>query len=223
MQEPNRSASRRATPFVIYLVAFFVVWSTVWVAGVYPWAVRRLGDATLAYALVNLAFRFAIWVLPVFWYLRVVDRVDPFEYLRLRLRWRRGVAVGVAVSCINFALAAWRYGWPHWHHANITWNSILSTSILIGFFEEIPFRGFMLQKLEEGFGFWIAATISSVLFVGIHVPGWVLYGKLNASNVAFVMVFGMIMALLFRYTRSLWAPVVAHSLNDFISAVLFHL
>ncbi len=80
----------------------------------------------------------------------------------------------------------------------------------------------MLQKLEERFAFWMAATISSVLFVGIHIPGWALLGTLNASSIAFVFVFGMIMAIVFRFSKSLWAPVVAHSLNNFISGVLFH-
>jgi membrane protease YdiL (CAAX protease family) len=30
-----------------------------------------------------------------------------------------------------------------------------------------------------------------------------------------------VMVLLLRYTKSLWAPIVSHSLNDFMSAVLF--
>jgi uncharacterized protein len=80
----------------------------------------------------------------------------------------------------------------------------------------------MLQKLEERFGFWIAAAISSIFFVGIHIPGWALLGTVNASNIAFVFVFAMIMAFVFRFSKSLWAPIVAHSLNDFISGVLFH-
>lgn len=213
---------RRAARFVFYIIGFFVAWPALWVWGVYPWAVRRLGDATLAFALAGIFFRFAIWVVPVFLYLRFVDRVDPFEYLRLRLHWRRGVASGVVVGLIDFTLNACRYGWPHWHHAYLTWNSVLSTSILIGFFEEVPFRGFMLQKLEEWFSFWTAAVISSVLFVAIHLPGWVMLGMLNLANVAFVFALGMIMAILLRYTKSLWAPFVAHSLNDFISGVLFH-
>jgi membrane protease YdiL (CAAX protease family) len=30
------------------------------------------------------------------------------------------------------------------------------------------------------------------------------------------------MALLFLFAKSLWAPIISHSFNDFISAVLFH-
>lgn len=220
MKNSAAGTTRRATHFVAYVVLFFAAWTSVWVRAVYPWAVRNLGEATLAYALVNLLFRFAIWVFPVFWYLRVVDCVDPFEYLRLRSHWRRGVAAGLLVSIANFFCNVLRFGWPHPHPANFIWNSMLSTSILIGVFEEIPFRGFMLRKLEERFSFWTAATISSVLFVGIHVPGWMLLGTFNVLIAIFIFVFGMIMALLLRWSKSLWAPIVAHSLNDFISGVL---
>jgi len=55
---------------------FYLAWTFVWVYGVYPWANRTIGDETLVYALINIVFRFAIWVLPVFGDLRYVDRVD---------------------------------------------------------------------------------------------------------------------------------------------------
>jgi membrane protease YdiL (CAAX protease family) len=38
-----------------------------------------------------------------------------------------------------------------------------------------------------------------------------------------VFVFGFVMALAFRYSRSLWAPIIAHSANDFLTFVLFRL
>ena len=37
----------------------------------------------------------------------------------------------------------------------MTWNSVLDTSLGIGFFEEIPFRGFILQKLGARMNFWL--------------------------------------------------------------------
>ena len=71
----------------------------------------------------------------------------------------------------------------------LTWNSVLVISILVGFFEEIPFRGFILQKLQERFDFWTAVVISSLLFVGAHIPGWIMLGSLTAYNAGYIFAF----------------------------------
>jgi membrane protease YdiL (CAAX protease family) len=213
---------RPLTPFAVYLIVFPAVWTVAWVYGLYPWAVSRLGDTTPAYALVNISCRLAIWVLPVFWYLRYVDHVDPVEYLQLSHHWKRGLTYGVILAGINFAGILVQTPPAKWHGPYITWNSILSTSILIGFFEEIPFRGFILQKLEERTSFWVAAIISSLLFAAIHIPGWIRFGALTTYNAVSVFIFGVVMAIVFRYSKSLWAPIIAHSLNDFVSGVLIH-
>jgi hypothetical protein len=214
---------KRARSFIGYLAVFYLAWTFVWVYGVYPWASRTIGDATLAYAIINVVFRLLIWVLPVFWYLRYVDRVDALEYLKLVHRWKRGVVIGVAISVFNYLGTRARLGPPDWGSVHLTWNSALGTSILVGVFEEVPFRGFVLQKLQEQFDFVTSTAISSLLFVGVHVPGWIMLGSLTAYNAVYIFVFGAIMAILFRYSRSLWAPIVSHSLNDCLSHVIFHI
>jgi CAAX protease family protein len=210
-------------PFIGYLVFFYFAWTFVWVYGVYPWATRAVGNATFVYALINIVFRLAIWVLPVFGYLRYVDHVDVLEYLRLKRHWKRGIVVGLALTVINILGTTARLGPPEWSRAYVTWNSVLGTSILVGVFEEIPFRGFVLRKLQERFDFWTATAISSMLFVGAHVPGWIMLGSLTAHNVIYIFAFGAAMAIVFRYSQSLWAPIVTHSLNDCLSNVLFHI
>ena len=210
-------------PFIGYLSFFFLAWTFVWVYGVYPWAVQTIGTETLIYALINFAFRLLIWVLPVVLYLRYIDKVQVVEYLQLKQHWRRGVILGLALSVINFLGTMARIGPPVWSSAHVSWNSILGTSMLVGVFEEIPFRGFMLRKLQERFGFVTALVISSMLFVGVHLPGWIMLGTLTAYNIVFVFVFGAAMAILFRYSQSLWAPIITHSLNDGLSHVIFHI
>ena len=212
---------KRFGPFAVYLVLFFGVW-TAWGYLIYP-RVDALGSATLAYACVSIGFRLLVWVLPVFLYLRFVDGTNPVEYLKLREHWKRGLLVGLAVSVLNFAGTWARFGRPHLSAQYVTWNSVVGTSFLIGFVEEIPFRGFVLQKFEERFGFWVANLISSLLFLGVHLPGWISLHLLNAPTVVSVFVFGAVMAILFKLSKSLWACIVAHSLNDFISFVLFHI
>jgi uncharacterized protein len=214
---------RRSTPglvpFFVYLVVFFAAW-TGYVLWVYPW-LRSLGEASLWYALLNIALRLTLWVLPVWWYLRRVDRVDPLEFLQLKRNWKRGVLVGLALGLLIF-LGTWlRHGPPRPDRQSVTWNSLLCTSVLIGFIEEIPFRGFILQKLTGWVGFWAANLLSSLLFLAIHLPGWLALGGFRVETALTIFIFGALMALVLRYSRSLWGCILAHSLNDCISAVLF--
>jgi membrane protease YdiL (CAAX protease family) len=202
------------------VLLFNAVW-TAWVLLGYP-RLRALGEQTLEYALINLAVRALIWVLPVFLYLRYVDRVDPLVYLKLRQHWLRGVLFGLGFAVIILLLSLVQHGWPHPRSGALTWNSVLSTSLLIGFVEEIPYRGFVLQKLYECMSRTSAVVISSLLFVAIHLPGWISLHLFTVPILIFVFVFGVLMALLFLVARSLWAPMISHSLNDFFSAVLFH-
>lgn len=205
--------------FLAYVVAFHAAW-TAWVYWLYP-HLRNLGEATLLYALVNVSVRLLVWVLPVWIYLRYIDDERPAEYLKLTANWRRGVGVGLAVTLLNFVGSALRSGAPHLDVHALTWNNVLSTSILIGFIEEVPYRGFMLQKLQERMPFWSANLLSSLLFLSIHLPGWILLRMFDPAVAISVFIFGVVMAVIFHYSRSLWSVVIAHSLNDFLSVVVF--
>jgi membrane protease YdiL (CAAX protease family) len=46
-------------------------------------------------------------------------------------------------------------------------------------------------------------------------------GSLKANNVVYIFAFGVVMAIILKYSRPLWAPIVMHSLNDGLSNILF--
>ncbi len=209
-------------PFVAYVAAFHLAWAA-WPYFGYPRLTAALGEKTLAYALANLGIRILVWIVPVFLYLRFVDGVDPLRYLKLTGHVRRGIVVAAVLTLVNFLGSALRFGLPHPTMDRVTWNSVLGTSLLVGFIEEIPYRGFILQKLNERVDFWLANLISSLLFLAIHLPGWTALHMLRADTAVTVFVFGFVMALAFRYSRSLWAPIITHSANDFLTFVLFRL
>ena len=210
---------RRLAPFLVYVLAFHTLWVG-WAYGIYPW-LTRLGETTLSYALVNVGLRLLIWVVPVFAYLRWVDGVDPLAYLKLKHDWQRGLLVGLAFTGVNALLSLARFGVPHPGLQSLSWNSVLSTSLMIGVIEEIPYRGFMLQKLQERAPFWVANLLTSLLFVCIHLPGWLALHLLGVEPVVFVFVFSILMGVLFQYSRSLWSVILAHSSNDFLANVIF--
>ena len=207
-----------ASPFLVYVIVFHLAWIG-WPFIIYP-RLTAIGETTLLYAIVNIALRLLIWIVPVWLYIRLIDGVDPFHYLKLR-RFGRGAMVGMALTALNFLGSLARFGAPHVALHRLTWNAVLGTSLLVGLIEEIPYRGFILQKLEERIGFQRANLITSILFVSIHLPGWVALHALRADVVTTVFILSIVFGLAFQYTGSLWAAVVTHSGNDFLSFVIF--
>lgn len=206
-------------PFVLYIIGFHLAWIA-WPFVVYPRLIA-IGDTTLTYAILNIGLRLLFWVAPVWLYLRFVDRADPVDYLKLRLHVRRGAIVAIALTALNLIGSIARFGPPHPSLHRITWNSVLGTSLLVGFIEEIPYRGFILQKLGERVDFWLANLITSLLFVSIHLPGWVALHTLRADVSFTIFVLSLVFGAAFRYSGSLWAAILTHSGNDFVSFVLF--
>jgi CAAX protease family protein len=216
-----RSPNRPLAPFLLYVVAFHVLWIA-WPFVIYP-RLLAVGNTTLTYAALNLTFRFLFWIAPVLIYLRYVDGVDPVAYLKLSDNVRRGVVVAIVLTAVNVIGTFARFGPPHLSMQRVNWNSMLGTSFFIGFIEEIPYRGFMLQKFAERMNFWLATLITSLLFVSIHLPGWIALHMLKAGAVVSIFVFGVVMAIAFKYSKSLWAPIITHSANDCLSFVIFGL
>jgi membrane protease YdiL (CAAX protease family) len=204
--------------FALYLVGFFGAW-TAYVLWLYPLVVG-LGEGSLALAAAGIGVRLLIWLAPVLLMLAQNDRVAPLRALGLVEHWQRGVRVGVALAVLLFAASWMRFGWPTAPY--LTWSSLLGTSIGVGFFEEIPFRGYILQKLATRMNFWLANLLTSLLFVGVHLPGWLSLHLFSWPLAANIIVFGFVMGILFRITRSLWSCIITHDANDFVSFVLFH-
>ena len=72
--------------------------------------------------------------------------------------------------------------------------------------EEFIFRGFLLQRWAVRWNLPVGIMASSVLF-----------GILHVNNPLGLTMFGVIMALLYIRTRSLWVPIIAHALNNIVA------
>ena len=89
--------------------------------------------------------------------------------------------------------------------------------LLVGFFEEFTFRGYMQTVLGERIGFWPAAVILSVLFGAVHFlnggESWV--GALMAAA------FGIVSCLALERTGSLWLSIGMHAGFDYAETFIF--
>jgi len=87
----------------------------------------------------------------------------------------------------------------------------LIAMLLVGLAEEYVFRGYALQALWRGAGFWPAALISTALFAGAHLSK----PHENAIDIGMIFILGVLLCLSVRVTGSLWWAVGWHAAFDF--------
>lgn len=137
----------------------------------------------------------------------------PLRELAVRDMFTLGLAGLLAgallISLVVFVL--WLAGSYHVTGTNpdVDWlPAVLLTGIGAGVFEEIVARGILFRTLEEGLGTWWALAISAVFFGAAHIfnPGATLW-----SSLAIAIEAGILLALLYHVTRSLWPCIGLHA------------
>jgi membrane protease YdiL (CAAX protease family) len=93
-------------------------------------------------------------------------------------------------------------------------------TLLIGFVEEVYFRGLMLQALKPR-GMWQATVFISLLFgmshaLNLFAGAAPLYTLLQLG---YATAFGLAFAALVWVTGLIWPVIVAHALTDFAAAL----
>ena len=89
--------------------------------------------------------------------------------------------------------------------------------LLVGFFEEFAFRGFLQATLQRSLGRWPAAILLSAGFGAIHLPN--LGGAWVGALVA--MAFGLLGVFSLQRTGSLWFIIGAHAALDWSLAFFY--
>jgi membrane protease YdiL (CAAX protease family) len=87
----------------------------------------------------------------------------------------------------------------------------LVAMVFVGVTEEYFFRGYALQSLWRGAGFWPAALITTALFAGLHL----VKPHENVIDIGMIFVLGLIICISVRITGSLWWAVGWHAAFDF--------
>jgi uncharacterized protein len=95
---------------------------------------------------------------------------------------------------------------------------LLTMGIAAGIAEETICRGVLYRITEEGLGTWWALAISALFFGGAHL------GNPNAtvwSALAIAIEAGILLALVYNLTRSLWAVIGLHAAWNFSEGTIY--
>lgn len=80
--------------------------------------------------------------------------------------------------------------------------------------EEMFFRGFVFSGLRRSTSLWPAAFVSGLIWGSLHL------GAGNPGVAIQLSIFGVILAWLYERSGTLWAPIIAHAINNSIAFTL---
>jgi membrane protease YdiL (CAAX protease family) len=92
--------------------------------------------------------------------------------------------------------------------------SFLSVAIFVPVSEELYFRGLLHRLFQPYFKFWPRVLLSSTLFALAH------FDSLGVAASSFVM--GVVIAIAYEKTRSLWLPIAIHMTTNGIAMVILY-
>lgn len=216
---PKPKKVRKIWFLLLYTPCFFAVQS----AYAYTYAQTYYLRSSI---FLQISFRLATWTLPVLICI-AVSHENPFDYLKMMRKAGKGflwgTALGAGLILLNVISAFLLKGYVAFNF-NIGLELWLKSVILVGFSEEILFRGFFLQKYAEIAGFWKSNTTCAALFMLVHIIGWGFLGQLILPHIlksaVYIFVFALAQGVVLKKTDSLWACIIIHSVNNMLSLVL---
>ena len=199
--------------YTLIVIGFWTIWC--FLMAVWP--------QIFALPAVRAIARVSIVFIPAVTFYFMGNREKPiYDYFLLRDHWVKGVVVGVGFAILYFSIFLWRnvdFGQSAFHLPvgfSIWFNFIVGSP----FAEEIFFRGLLLQELKTVMGTTKATLLSAFAFGLLHLPQWLILDNLHGVELLslFITIFtyGIIFALLVNLTKSLWAALIPHWINNFI-------
>jgi membrane protease YdiL (CAAX protease family) len=161
--------------------------------------------------------------------------LDKRSFASIGFKWEpstalRDVLAGIVITFVMMGLiflAMSALGWVQFQ--SFAWNTdpipvvagqtllFFAIFILVGFNEELLFRGYQLQTITSGLNIFWGLAISSAIFGGLHLS------NPNATWVSAVGIFfaGLFLAYGFVRTGQLWLSIGLHLGWNFFEGIVF--
>ncbi|HSE61275.1 MAG TPA: type II CAAX endopeptidase family protein [Candidatus Saccharimonadales bacterium] len=207
--------------FGVYF-ALMLTWTLAWVLKVNldaqnDWLAASTGS--FVYWTTAKAF---IWIAPAIALMRLSGRslreVCNFPNWKSWLKWGGGIGLLIALSGF---IPKYLHNQPLFP-TDISY-ALFSATIITPLFEEFLMRGAILGNLQYSYSFWKASILSSLMFLGLHLPGWFFLGTLTenltkpAGGAISIFLLGLAFSYVVRRSKSFMGSAIAHSLNNLSS------
>ena len=165
-----------------------------------------------------LSVMLCVWI-----FVRFIDR-KPLESIGLTLKGyendlRLGLMLGAGMIALGF-LILFILGFLSIDGFSFSIISIilyLALFIVVSFHEEIMMRGYVLNNLMQSMNRYAALSISSVIFMSIHL----LNPNISFLSVINLFLAGIVLGIYYIHKQNLWLPIGMHLTWNFFQGPIF--
>ncbi len=180
------------TPAAVKVAAFFAIWVVAWLPVAIPLAIalqwHPSKPLTLQQKLPLVLSLYAIAPV-ILWGAAHLENLPFTQYgISWEIAFFASVLVGIGLGVLGLLLLfgfQLGMGWSTWQSAQLPqfWAALLPTLVLgiaISMIEELVFRGFVVNQLQQGYPLWLVAIASSLIFALLHLvwEGWAIAPQL---------------------------------------------
>jgi len=205
---------------------FFVIWS---IRGVIVLPYVNSANLNIwSKEIIKASIKTVIWVTFGGYYIKKYNSVlniSLVEMFSTKIKWKVLLTCFAAISSYFLFRLASRSVFQDKVALNLEFHpsQLIGSFLVVGFLEEIIFRGWFLNSLSVCISERKANIVSSILFTLIHFPGMVI----NGQNILYLFMFSipcfsisLLFGWAFRKSRSLWTPIITHMMWNLVTVLL---
>jgi uncharacterized protein len=210
----------------VYLIVFYALWiSRVICLRDYE---KSIQSPVTRWAFIS-CINTLLWATQAYYFVYKERGVSPSQYFRFSVNPKAKIWA-ISLLSIFIYLSAYVLVENYFfqfrssnspYYLNI--SRMIAAIFVAPFVEEVVFRGIILKEMSIVWGYTISNIVTSLLFVGAHLPYWITSGVhphqlLIMSSSVFL--FSLFSGRLFSFSNSIWPSIVAHSLNNTMANLL---
>jgi len=203
--------------FILIMIAWVGAWN-IWLALSNNFEFSSIATTGFIYWTVA---KIIIWILPALWLMQKTD-CKIGEIFRVS-SWRKCLTWGIGLGGVLVLTSiGGRYFNNNLSIPNPISFAFVNAIIIAPIFEEFLMRGAIMKALRKNHKFVLVNSVTAVLFVILHFPGWYYTGTLlsNLSSVTggalTIFVIGWLCGLATEKGETVIAGIIVHTLNNLI-------
>lgn len=196
-------ANLAAAPTYAKIIVFFIAWLVLWLPLAVPLAIalkwQPSQPITVTQKLPLLASLYLI--VPVILWAATLIEATSFEHygLSLTANFFLSLVLGLLIGAIGLLIVfgiEQQLGWIVWQNSWMQVRTVILPTLLLALWvsitEELIFRGFLVNQLQQDYSVMGAAVISSLIFAILHL---VWEGQENIPQLPGLWLMGMVLVL----------------------------